>query len=110
MLGILRRFNIDRGFQLGIQIGIHSGDILAGIVGKSRVVYDVWGETVKQAHALSQICSTGSVVVSDVVHHRLTHPYPTPWWRQELAVDQLSCRFSWGSAFSAMTTTGPLWM
>lgn len=75
MLGILRRFNIDRGFQLGIQIGIHSGDILAGIVGKSRVVYDVWGATVKQAHALSQICSTGSVVVSDVVHHRLEDLY-----------------------------------
>lgn len=75
MLGILRRFNIDRGFQLGIQIGIHSGDIVAGIVGKSRVVYDIWGETVKQAHALSQACPCGAVVVSEVVHHRLEDLY-----------------------------------
>jgi class 3 adenylate cyclase len=75
MLGILRRFNIDRGFQLGIQIGIHSGDIVAGIVGKSRVVYDIWGETVKQAHALSQACPCGAVMVSEVVHHRLEDLY-----------------------------------
>ena len=71
MLAILRRFNLERGFQLGIQIGIHSGDIVAGIVGKSRVVYDIWGETLKQAHALSQVSTSGSVLVSDVVHHRL---------------------------------------
>ena len=75
MLGILRRFNLERGFELGIQIGIHSGDILAGIVGKSRVAYDIWGETVKQAHGLSQVCPSGSVLVSGVVHHRLEDLY-----------------------------------
>jgi len=75
MLGILRRFNLERGFELGIQIGIHSGDILAGIVGKSRVVYDIWGETVKQAHGLSQVCPSGSVLVSGVVRHRLEDLY-----------------------------------
>jgi class 3 adenylate cyclase len=75
MLAILRRFNLERGFQLAIQIGIHSGDIVAGIVGKNRVVYDIWGETVKQAHSLSQVCSSGAIVVSEVVHHRLEDLY-----------------------------------
>jgi class 3 adenylate cyclase len=62
-LGILRRFKLERGFQLSIQISIHSGDIVGGIVVKSKVVYDVWGETVKHCHGLSQIRSrwaTGS--------------------------------------------------
>ena len=76
MLGIMRRFNLERGFRLGMQIGIHSGDIVAGIVGKSRVVYDIWGDTVKQAHALSQTTPSGGVVVSDLVHHRLEDLYP----------------------------------
>jgi class 3 adenylate cyclase len=76
MHGILRRFNLERGFKLGIQIGIHSGDIVAGIVGKSRVVYDIWGETVKLAHTLSQACPAGAVYVSEVVHHRLEDLYP----------------------------------
>jgi len=75
MLGILRRFNLERGFQLAIQIGIQSGDIVAGIVGKSKVVYDVWGETVKQSHGLSQSCPAGSVLVSEVVQHRLKDLY-----------------------------------
>lgn len=75
MLAIMRRFNLERGFQLGMQIGIHSGDIVAGIVGKSRVVYDIWGDTVKQAHALSQTAPTGGVVVSELVHHRLEDLY-----------------------------------
>lgn len=75
MLAILRRFNIDRGYQLSVQIGIHSGDIVAGIVGKSRVVYDIWGETVKRAHGLSQGCPPGAVMVSEVVHHRLEDLY-----------------------------------
>ena len=75
MLGLLRRFNLERSFQLSVQIGIHSGDIVAGIVGKSRVVYDIWGDTVKRAHALSQGCPAGSVVISEVVHHRLEDLY-----------------------------------
>lgn len=75
MLGVLRRFNLERGFQLSLQVGIHSGDIVAGIVGKSRVVYDIWGETVKTVHALSQVCPAGSVLVSEVVHHRLEDLY-----------------------------------
>lgn len=75
MLGLLRRFNIDRGFQLSVQIGIHAGDIVAGIVGKSRMVYDIWGETVKQAHGLSQGCPPGAIMVSEVVHHRLEDLY-----------------------------------
>jgi class 3 adenylate cyclase len=75
MLGILRRFNIDRGYHLSMQIGIHSGDIVAGIVGKSRVVYDIWGETVKRSYGLSQGCPAGAVVVSEVVHHRLEDLY-----------------------------------
>ena len=75
MLGILRRFKLERGFQLSIQIGIHSGDINAGIVGKSKLVYDVWGETVKRSHGLSQSCPAGSVLVSEVVQHRLADLY-----------------------------------
>jgi class 3 adenylate cyclase len=75
MQALLRRFNIERGYQLSLQIGIHSGDIVAGIVGKSRVVYDIWGDTVKQAHSLSQACPAGAVVVSEVVHHRLEDLY-----------------------------------
>jgi class 3 adenylate cyclase len=75
MLAIMRRFNLERGFDLRIQIGIHSGDILAGIVGKTRIVYDIWGETVKQAYNLSQLCKSNNICVSEVIHQRLEDLY-----------------------------------
>lgn len=75
ILGILRRFNLERGQHLNSQIGIHSGDIVAGIVGKSKVVYDIWGETVVQAAALKEACPPGSILVSQVVQHRLEDLY-----------------------------------
>lgn len=40
MLAIVRRFNLERGFKLNIQIGINSGDVLAGIIGKNKFIYD----------------------------------------------------------------------
>lgn len=75
MLGFLRRFNLERSLQLSLQIGIHSGDIVAGIVGKSRIIYDIWGDTVKQAHSLSQVCPADGIIVSAQVHHRLEDLY-----------------------------------
>jgi class 3 adenylate cyclase len=75
MLGVVRRFNLERGLQLGIQIGINSGDIVAGIVGKSKVIYDIWGETVNHAVLLKQACPPGAILVSQAVHHRLEDLY-----------------------------------
>jgi class 3 adenylate cyclase len=75
MLGVVRRFNLERGLQLGIQIGINSGDIVAGIVGKSKVIYDIWGETVNHAVHLKDACPPGAILVSQAVHHRLEDLY-----------------------------------
>jgi class 3 adenylate cyclase len=75
MLGIMRRFNLERGFQLNLQIGINSGDVVAGIVGRNKVIYDVWGDTINLASTLKEACPPGAILVSDVVHHRLHDLY-----------------------------------
>ncbi|MFZ4639292.1 MAG: adenylate/guanylate cyclase domain-containing protein [Nodosilinea sp.] len=76
MLAIVRRFNLERGFKLNLKIGIHSGDVVAAIVGRNRVVYDVWGETLNLASALKNACPPGSILVSQTVHQRLYDLYP----------------------------------
>ncbi len=53
MLKIVRRFNHERGFQLNVSVGINSGDTVAGIVGKNKFIYDVWGDTINIASAKS---------------------------------------------------------
>lgn len=75
MLSIVRRFSHERGFGLNISIGINSGDIVAGIVGRNKFIYDVWGDTINIASALKSACPPGTIWVSDDACHRLGDLY-----------------------------------
>lgn len=75
ILTIIRRFNLERGFQLNTQIGINSGDVVAGIVGRNKVIYDVWGDTINLTSALKDACLPGGILVSEGVYHRLQDLY-----------------------------------
>ena len=52
MIDRLDRVNSDFGWHLQIRIGIHSGPVVAGIIGAHRFIYDVWGDTVNVASRL----------------------------------------------------------
>jgi class 3 adenylate cyclase len=75
LLVIMRRFNLERGFQLNLQIGINSGDVVAGIVGRHKVIYDVWGNAVNVASTLKDHCPPGGILVSQAVYQRLQDVY-----------------------------------
>ena len=49
MLGALAQVNADRGTDLHLRIGLHSGPLAAGIVGRHKFAYDLWGDTVNTA-------------------------------------------------------------
>ncbi|MGD9995056.1 MAG: adenylate/guanylate cyclase domain-containing protein [Salinivirgaceae bacterium] len=46
-------------------IGIHTGKVIAGVVGKNKLSYDVWGDTVTIAHAIEGIIEQGSICLSE---------------------------------------------
>lgn len=46
------------------RIGIHSGPVVAGVVGQKKFAYDIWGDTVNQAARLEAAGYAGQVVVS----------------------------------------------
>ena len=75
MLSIVRRFNHEREFELNIRIGINSGDVVAGIVGRNKFIYDVWGDTINLASALRAACPPGMILVSQQVYRRLQDIY-----------------------------------
>ncbi|CAN1211006.1 adenylate/guanylate cyclase domain-containing protein [Tumidithrix helvetica PCC 7403] len=75
MQAIVRRFSQERGYQLNISIGINSGDIVAGIVGRNKFIYDVWGDTINLASALKAACPPGAVLVSSETYSRLVDIY-----------------------------------
>lgn len=56
---------------LQIRVGIHSGPVIAGLIGRKRSVYDVWGETVNLASRLESSGRAGKIHISGATKQRL---------------------------------------
>ena len=50
---------------LGVRIGIHSGVVWGGVLGQSRIAYDIWGDTVNLASRLERHGVAGRIQVSE---------------------------------------------
>jgi class 3 adenylate cyclase len=51
-----------------IRIGIHSGPLVAGIVGVKKFAYDIWGDTVNTASRMESTSEAGKVNISEATH------------------------------------------
>ena len=75
LLEFMRRTNTQREKlhlpRWDLRIGIHSGPVMAGVVGKSKFIYDIWGDAVNIAARLEAAGGTGRINVSDTVHNRV---------------------------------------
>jgi len=49
---------------LDLRIGIHTGELVAGVIGQKRLAYDIWGDTVNRAHFLEQNCAIEEINIS----------------------------------------------
>ena len=64
MLEEIQRFNADRGTSLRMRVGLHSGAVVAGVIGKNKFTYDLWGDTVNVAARMESNGVPGAVQVS----------------------------------------------
>ncbi|MHA7685546.1 adenylate/guanylate cyclase domain-containing protein [Cupriavidus sp. PET2-C1] len=49
MIDSLKQFNARSGYNLRLRVGIHSGAVVAGVIGRRKFIYDLWGDTVNIA-------------------------------------------------------------
>jgi len=71
----LKREFIAKGEDfLDLKVGIHTGEATAGVVGKKRFAYDVWGNTVNVAHRMEETGIIEKVNISGRTHS-LVEPF-----------------------------------
>jgi adenylate cyclase len=75
MMDALAAFNARNGYHLQLRIGINSGAVVAGVIGKRKFIYDLWGDAVNTASRMESHGVAGRVQVTDATRQRLGAPF-----------------------------------
>jgi adenylate cyclase len=65
----------ETGLPLDVRIGIDSGEVVAGVIGRSKFIYDLWGDTVNTASRMESHAAPGTIQVTERAYERLRHRY-----------------------------------
>jgi class 3 adenylate cyclase len=71
MIREMRKFNREYNTSLGIRIGVSTGPLVAGVIGRKKFSYDIWGDTVNVACRLEAMGQTGTIQVNQAAYDRL---------------------------------------
>ena len=68
---------VDPGqpYPLAIRIGIHTGPVVAGVIGTKKFTYDLWGDTVNVASRMESHGAPGRIQVSEATYEQIKDHY-----------------------------------
>jgi class 3 adenylate cyclase len=75
MVEATREYGKEQGVSLQLRIGLNSGPVVAGVIGTSKFIYDLWGDTVNLASRMESTGVPGEIQVTRSVYERLKESY-----------------------------------
>ncbi len=75
MLAEISTFRTYEGQSVALRMGMHTGPVIAGVIGQKKFIYDLWGDTVNVASRMESQGEVGKIQVTAEVYQRLQHRY-----------------------------------
>jgi adenylate cyclase len=71
----IARHQAPGGETFSLRIGINTGPVVAGVIGRTKLSYDVWGETVNSAWHMETYGAPGHIQVNETTYAKLRDKY-----------------------------------
>ncbi len=68
-------FGLHYGHSIQIRIGINSGVVIAGVIGKRKFIYDLWGDAVNIASRMESSGEPGNIQLASSTYEKIKHCY-----------------------------------
>ncbi len=75
MQAAMLKFTLLLGEPLEIRIGIHTGPVVAGVIGTRKFIYDLWGDAVNVASRMESHGQPGCIQVTEQTYQLLKADY-----------------------------------
>jgi class 3 adenylate cyclase len=71
MVATTHEYGLEKGLNLQLRIGLNSGPVIAGVIGTTKFIYDLWGDTVNLASRMESTGVPSQIQVTRNVYEQL---------------------------------------